>query len=73
MVEQLTRFIGRRRWSLLAGWIVLLGVAATVSSPLPTLLSGGGWTVYGSDSAHVATALKDGERGNVFWVHDSAP
>lgn len=60
MAERLARLIGRWRWSLLAAWIALLGVAGVVGAPLPTMLSGGGWSVPGSDSAYVAEHVSDG-------------
>lgn len=75
MVDRYTRFVSRRRWVLAGVWVLLLGIAGALSAPLPSLLSGGGWTVPGSDSAHVAAALEDGFEGRgpssvTIVVHD---
>lgn len=63
MVERVVRQIGRWRWPITGAWLVGLVVAGVVSVPLPGLLSGGGWSVDGSDSALVQAALEDGFTG----------
>ncbi len=67
--------LGRLRWPVVALWIVLLGVAGVVGGPLPTLLSGGGWNVPGSESDTVNIALRHGfvargETNITVVVHD---
>jgi putative drug exporter of the RND superfamily len=75
MIEGFTARVARWRWVVAAVWIVGLGVAAVVSAPLPQLLSGGGWSVAGSDSALVASELRHGFAGRgasdvTVVVHD---
>ena len=60
MVERLVAVIGRWRWAVTISWVVGLVVAGVVSVPLPGLLSGGGWSVDGSDSAVVQADLAHG-------------
>jgi len=67
--------LGRLRWPVVGLWIVLLGVAGVVGGPLPTLLSGGGWNVPGSESDTVNIALRHGfvargETNITVVVHD---
>lgn len=74
LVRVVTR-MGRLRWPVLGLWVVLLAVAGAVGAPLPTLLSGGGWSVAGSESDAVDTALQHGfvARGDstiTVLVHD---
>ncbi|MDN5789614.1 MAG: MMPL family transporter [Micrococcales bacterium] len=57
MVDRLVRGLVRRRWAIAGIWVVGLVVAGLVSMPLPSLLSGGGWSVDGSDSAVVQADL----------------
>ncbi|MEO6999360.1 MAG: MMPL family transporter [Terracoccus sp.] len=66
MVDRLVRGLGRWRWAITGAWVVGLVVAGLVSMPLPSLLSGGGWSVDGSDSATVQADLAHGfvGRGN---------
>ncbi len=76
MAERLASFLSRRRWFVTAAWVLLLAVSAVVSAPLADKLSGGGWTVAGSDSAAVAAALEDGFVGRgpssvTVVVHDT--
>ncbi|MEP6630145.1 MAG: MMPL family transporter [Lapillicoccus sp.] len=74
----LARFValvGRLRWPVVGVWLVLLGVAGVVGAPLPTLLSGGGWNVPGSESESVNLALQHGFVGRgasdiTVVVHD---
>ena len=74
----LSRFVavlGRLRWPVVGLWLVLLGVAGVVGAPLPTLLSGGGWNVPGSESEAVNLALQHGFVGRgasdiTVVVHD---
>ena len=74
----LSRFVavlGRFRWPVVGLWLVLLGVAGVVGTPLPTLLSGGGWNVPGSESEAVNLALQHGFVGRgasdiTVVVHD---
>ena len=74
----LSRFVaalGRFRWPVVGLWLVLLAVAGVVGAPLPTLLSGGGWNVPGSESDAVNLALQHGFVGRgasdiTVVVHD---
>src|SRR6478735_2163266 len=61
--------LGRLRWPVVGLWIVLLGVAGVVGGPLPTLLSGGGWNVPGSESDTVNIALRHGFRARRETKH----
>lgn len=75
MIERFVAVLARGRWVVTAGWIGGLVVAAVISAPLPQLLSGGGWSVAGSDSAAVAAELQDGFVGRgasdiTVVVHD---
>ena len=60
MIDRLVAAIGRLRWPVVGLWVVLLAVAGVVGAPLPTLLSGGGWNVPGSESDTVNLALQHG-------------
>lgn len=60
MLDRLVQLLGRWRWPITAAWLVGLVVAGVVSMPLPSLLSGGGWSVDGSDSALVQAELDHG-------------
>jgi putative drug exporter of the RND superfamily len=75
VVDRFVELVGRLRWPVAAAWLVALVVAAVVGAPLPTLLSGGGWAVKGSDSAIVEQQLQDGFVGRgasnvTVIVHD---
>jgi RND superfamily putative drug exporter len=75
IVDNYVRFTRRWRWPLTGLWLVALVVAAVVSAPLPTLLSGGGWNVEGSQSESVEEALREGFVGRgpstvTVVVHD---
>lgn len=60
LVDAVVHLGGRWRWQILGIWLVGLAVAGAVGAPLPGLLSGGGWSVAGSDSAAVDEALRTG-------------
>ncbi len=51
------RFIHRFRWFLFAFWIVAVGASVPFATRLPSLLSGGGFQVSGSESAQVSHEL----------------
>ncbi len=75
MVDRLVATLGRFRWPVVGLWLVLLGVAGVLAAPLPTLLSGGGWNVPGSESDTVNIALRHGfvargESNITVVVHD---
>jgi len=75
VIDRYVRFSRRWRWPITAAWLVALVIGGAVSAELPSLLSGGGWAVEGSDSAAVEKALQDGfvgrGRSNVtVVVHD---
>ena len=75
VIDRYVRVTRRWRWPLTGLWLVTLAVAAVVSAPLPTLLSGGGWAVEGSQSDAVVQALRDGFVGRgassvTVVVHD---
>ncbi len=75
MSDALVRFIRRWRWVLLASWLIALAVAGIGSRPLPDRLSGGGWSVAGSQSAQVAEHLRHGFTGRgatsvALVIHD---
>jgi RND superfamily putative drug exporter len=52
-----TLFTGRYRWPIAITWVLLVLAAAAASASLPSVLSGGGWYVDGSQSKQVADAL----------------
>ena len=75
MTHRLVAALGRLRWPVVGLWLVLLAVAGVVGAPLPTLLSGGGWNVPGSESDAVNIALRHGfvargESNITVVVHD---
>src|SRR5215469_7496846 len=51
------RFIHRFRWFLLAFWIVAVGASMPFAIRLPSLLSSGGFSVSGSESAQAGLEL----------------
>lgn len=53
------RFTGRHRRGIAAVWIALFLVAAPFAATIMNVLSGGGWTVPGSDSYRAATILSE--------------
>ncbi len=56
---RLSEFLTRRRWFVLAAWIVLVIVAAPLSAKQTEELIGGGFEVPGSQSAEVEQALTE--------------
>lgn len=76
LVRGLTGFTGRYRWAILGVWIVLVAVAAPIATTLPSVLSGGGWDVDGSQSRQAADLLATsgmagrGRNTVVLVVHD---
>ncbi|MEI2731479.1 MAG: MMPL family transporter [Dermatophilaceae bacterium] len=60
LVGAAIRIAGRWHRPILIAWLAGLGVLGAVGAPLPGLLSGGGWSVAGSDSALVEQALQTG-------------
>ena len=52
-----TGFTGRYRWPIAIAWVLLVLAAAAASASLPSVLSGGGWYVDGSQSTQAADAL----------------
>ncbi len=71
-----SEFLRRHRWSVVAGWVVLLAVAGAGSASLADVLSGGGWYVNGSQSQKAAQELSRagllgrGETAVTLVVHD---
>jgi RND superfamily putative drug exporter len=57
-MEQLTRFVLRHRWWILAGWVVVFLVAGFASSKLGDLLTNR-FTLPGTDTQRVETILED--------------
>jgi RND superfamily putative drug exporter len=57
-MDKLGAFIERRRWLVLGTWVVLLLAAAPFAARQTEHLTGGGFTVPGSGSENVDTALK---------------
>lgn len=75
MIERYVAFLGRWRWGVTAAWLAGLVLAGVVSAPLAGHLSGGGWSVPGSESAAVADSLRTGFEGRgssdvTVVVHD---
>jgi RND superfamily putative drug exporter len=75
VTQRLVATLGRLRWPIVGLWVVLLAVAGVVGAPLPSLLSGGGWNVPGSESDAVNIALRQGfvargESNITVVVHD---
>ena len=51
------RFVYRFRWFLLMFWMVAVGVSVPFATGLPSLLSSGGFSVNGNESAQVSREL----------------
>jgi RND superfamily putative drug exporter len=51
------RFVHRFRWFLLIFWMVAVGASVPFAAKLPSLLSGGGFSVNGGESAQVSREL----------------
>src|SRR5215469_4441297 len=51
------RFIHRLRWFLLIFWMVVVGVSVPFATRLPSLLSSGGFSVSGNESAQASREL----------------
>ncbi|MFD2090670.1 MMPL family transporter [Blastococcus deserti] len=60
LAERVSGLLGRRRWTVLVLWVLVLATAAVVGRPLPGLLSGGGWYVHGSQSQQAVEAVREG-------------
>ena len=60
LAEKVTDLLGRRRWTVLIVWVLVLAVAGVVGEKLPSLLTGGGWSVSGSQSEQAVAAVRDG-------------
>jgi RND superfamily putative drug exporter len=67
--------MARRRRAVVAGWLLLLVLAAPLASRQTSRLSGGGWEVPGSGSVRVMAALRGfpGHEGERFAVFVTAP
>src|SRR4051812_9708737 len=61
VMDRLERFVARRRWVVLAFWIVLILVSVPFASRQTENLTGGGFESKGSTSQTVAQALQDKE------------
>jgi RND superfamily putative drug exporter len=60
LAETVTDLLGRRRWTVLLVWALVLVVAGAGGRELSGELTGGGWSVSGSESALAAAAVRDG-------------
>lgn len=75
LAARTSRMIGKARWPLLALWLIALAVSGIGASSIANSLSGGGWSVSGSDSAAAAHELEDGFKGRgkttvTLVIHD---
>src|ERR1044072_1251653 len=64
---RLSEFLTRRRWFVLAAWLILVAIAVPLSQKQTDNLVGGGFTVPGSQSAAVEKAI-----GEDFKADDTA-
>src|SRR5688572_28487806 len=55
---RLSDFLTRRRWAVLAAWVVVLAVSLPFAAKQTENLTGGGFDVPGSGSAEVEAALE---------------
>jgi RND superfamily putative drug exporter len=62
-VDEFVRRLGPLRRVVLVAWALAVLAAGVLSAGLPDLLSGGGWSVPGSQSARVAEDLSSGFTG----------
>jgi RND superfamily putative drug exporter len=62
-MERLAGFLSRRRWFVVAAWLVLLVAALPLASRQTEDLTGGGFSVPGSQSEQVEQALETGYEG----------
>jgi putative drug exporter of the RND superfamily len=60
VAERLASVIARRRWLIIALWLIVMAAAGLAALSLPGRLSGGGWYVPGSQSQAAAAALRSG-------------
>jgi RND superfamily putative drug exporter len=60
LAEMVTDLLGPRRWTVLLVWALVLVVAGIGGRQLPAELTGGGWSVSGSESALAAATVRDG-------------
>jgi RND superfamily putative drug exporter len=70
MLEALGRFSYRRRWLVVALWLVVFGVAAVIAPRVTSILQGGGYTIGNSQSVAAYNTLNRayGYRALVFNV-----
>ena len=61
VMDRLTAFLERRRWVVLAAWVLLLVAAAPFAARQTENLTAGGFSVPGSGSDAVDRALSDFE------------
>jgi len=75
-MNRLAGFLGRRRRWVLAGWIVVLGLALPLASRQTEHLTGGGFDVPGSQSKAVSDSLKKdfgGESNGIAVLLEAEP
>ena len=69
---RLSDFLARRRWAVLAAWVVVLAVSLPFAARQTENLTGGGFDVPGSQSAEVEAALESDfqatDRGRIAAV-----
>ncbi len=74
---RLSGFLTRRRWWVVAAWLVSIVLAAPLAAKQTEDLSGGGFDVPGSQSQTVETALAeqfaDSQRGRIAMVFEAEP
>jgi RND superfamily putative drug exporter len=70
LAEAVTGLLGRRRWTVLVVWALVLAVAGVVGGDLSARVTPGGWSVSGSESDLAAAAVRDGflARGEAVTV-----
>jgi putative drug exporter of the RND superfamily len=75
LAARISRITGKGRWPLLALWLIALAISGLGASSIANSLSGGGWSVSGSDSAEAAQRLEHGFKGRgkttvTLVIHD---
>ena len=77
MMERLSAFLARRRWWVVGAWLLVLAVTLPLAARQTEDLTGGGFSVPGSQSAEVEKALErnweESREGAITVVLEPSP